>query len=275
MNQLELTGKKQYDFFITKYNSAANQESDLTEKAVVTFLEGMKNSTKNFSLNTLHLAKCAFKYSLKKMFLDDFLKFEKFDRALEMFNVKVQKMKVRVEDLITESEMLILEKNLPLKKFLICLFLFVTGVRASEMCSIRPSDCIVRDNEVEIKINGKGRRKRYIIIPKELYFTILNKFNSVNFLFETKNKTKFRSDSLGKYVSRFAKNILGRRVYPHLFRHSFITNQIKKNVTATALAEYVGNSPHMIYTVYCHDKADPKLILSNIDLLGKLSRVAA
>ncbi|MCC6275674.1 MAG: site-specific integrase [Leptospiraceae bacterium] len=268
-NQLQLSGKKQYDTWLKKYNHEANLNVELTANEVLAFLERMKSDPRNYSLSALHLAKCAVKYSLKRMFLENKPEFEKFNSAIELFVVKIQRTKVRASDLLTEAEMSTLEKFLPIKKFLICLFFYVTGVRASEMCKIKLSDCVIRENEneVEIKINGKGRRKRFIYIPSSIYFTIVNKFQSVNYLFDTKIKSQFRGDSLNKYVSIHAKKILGRRVYPHLFRHTFITNQIKKHVSATAVAEYVGNSPTMIYQVYCHDLVDHKVILSNIDFL--------
>lgn len=272
MKKLELTGKRQYDPYIAKCNL---MDGELSEKKVLSFLEDLKQSPKNYSLNYLRLAKFALKYSIRKTFLNDQVILASYERAIDLFVVKVQKTKVRQEDLISEEEMLELEKFLPIKKFLVCLFFYITGVRASELCQIRISDCVVKNENVEIQIHGKGRRKRHITIPKYFYFTIIKKYISVNYLFETQKKERYRTDSIQKTVSRHAKKILGRRIYPHLFRHTFITNQIKKNVTATALAEYVGNSANTIYNVYCHDKADHSQILNNIEVMKKFTKVAA
>lgn len=276
--QLEYSGKSNYDYWIKCFNNQWNSEEMPKPSDILDFLESKKNDKRKYSLNTLYIAKCAMIYSINKalMRIEDYTTIHVFKTALKSFKIIREKTKVRENDLVTLEEMKIIEKKSNKRNFHLTCFLFMTGIRISELTEIRVTDCReLKDGSVEILINGKGRRKRFVLITKELHAGIRGHFKGVVFLFETLKNKQYVTSKLQEIIRRLGKSILGRRLHPHLFRHTFITNQMKAKESVANIAEYVGNTPRIIFDVYFHDIVNRERMLSNVNIFENLTRKKA
>ena len=117
------------------------------------------------------------------------------------------------------------------RDIMIILLLVFTGLRASELNKIR-----LKDLDLENDFIHNVRRKRGVIseIPIEKYYLKPLLLNYVNirsnldhsgseYLFTTKNGSAIDRHLVYRSVSKFSKIFLGRKIHPHILRHTFAT----------------------------------------------------
>ena len=129
-------------------------------------------------------------------------------------------------------------------------FLFVTGVRVSEMLNILVSDINMkpRGNQAHIRILGKGRKERTVYCPKKMIQDIMRMYNSERYLFEHYSRTagdvvqySRRSVSQRIKACSAASNIT--EISAHGLRHSYATHLLNdKHVSVRKVADLLGHS---------------------------------
>lgn len=147
------------------------------------------------------------------------------------------------------------------RDIMITLLLIFTGLRASELNKIKLKDLDLENNFIH-----NVRRKRGLIseIPIEKYYLKPLLLNYVNvrsnldhsdseYLFTTKNGLAIDRHLVYRSVSKFSKIFLGRKIHPHILRHTFATvmcmnganiSDVRdmldhKNISSTELYEHV------------------------------------
>jgi len=126
---------------------------------------------------------------------------------------------------------------------LIIKFLFYTGCRISELIGIRLNNCYTENNFVKIKIVGKGRKERILIIPENLFNELKTFFNGKQYLFETKNGGQFNRSNLFIEIRRYSRKILNKSIGCHTFRHSFGSYHIQeRKIDIVSVSKYMGHS---------------------------------
>lgn len=152
-------------------------------------------------------------------------------------------------------------KSMKAKAFI--LGLYFTIARIQEAVEIKLSHCKILDNEVtEIRIlHGKGNRERTVGIPTEIFNEIKRIFNSKIYLFESEPGRHYNPRTIGMHLRDLGKKI-GKRLTPHLLRHSAITFLIEQKVDLTTISKLVGTSIPVLLKTYNHPKVDKKYILS-------------
>lgn len=147
------------------------------------------------------------------------------------------------------------------RDIMITLLLIFTGLRASELNKIK-----LKDLDLENDFIHNVRRKRGLIseIPIEKYYLKPLLLNYVNvrsnldhsgseYLFTTKNGLAIDRHLVYRSVSKFSKIFLGRKIHPHILRHTFATvmcmnganiSDVRdmldhKNISSTELYEHV------------------------------------
>lgn len=152
------------------------------------------------------------------------------------------------EDLITDEEayrMILHPDTDPMMAALIAI-LYFTGPRIGEALALQWKDLIFRDMQLGIRINDtKANQQRYastcealeyVSIWRSRYPNINGGPNGDNFVFISrgpKGKKVWQQLSIANARNRIeliGKNVLGRHIYPHLFRTSNITNIAAKGV---------------------------------------------
>lgn len=137
--------------------------------------------------------------------------------------------------------------------------LFATGIRISELCSIKEKDVSLYDGT--ILIYGKGSKERQIQIVNNDVSRILEEYNA-DFSTEIENCGHFFANQLGKPLSdQSVRRIIKKytslasvdlHITPHMFRHTFATSLLDADVDIRFIQEMLGHSSIHITEVYTH-----------------------
>jgi integrase len=132
-------------------------------------------------------------------------------------------------------------------------FLVTTGVRVSEAVTIKLSDCRILNNEVVIiKIrHGKNNKSREIVASTELYHSIRLSHEGKIYLFESTPCNPCKINTIEKYFNKLSKKT-GKRLTPHLLRHSYVTNHLDNKTDLKVLSLLAGARPEQLLRTYHH-----------------------
>lgn len=153
--------------------------------------------------------------------------------------------------------------------------LFATGIRVSELCTLKLVNIDLIDHTV--LIFGKGSKERLIQITNPEVLSALKEYQTL-FSEEIKNSGYFFVNRLGNRLSeqsvRFmlaqhAKNAdISLHITPHMFRHSFATLLLEEDVDIRYIQQILGHSSITTTEIYTHVSTQKQ---KNI-LMNKLPR---
>jgi integrase/recombinase XerD len=160
-----------------------------------------------------------------------------------------RKPKRIIQNVLSESEvsrMIQATKNAR-EKAVFCLLAY-SGVRNSELRNIRRKDIDLGANQLNI-LGGKNKKDRVVNISGECtkimidYLSIHHK-TADDFLFATlKHGHPLAEDDLRKMVRVLAQRAnIGRRVFPHLLRHSLATNLLNRGASLIMIKDQLGHA---------------------------------
>ena len=143
------------------------------------------------------------------------------------------------------------------------LLLLDTGVRASELASLR-SYQVDRRNQ-RIQVMGKGARERTVPFSARTaqalwrYLTTRNELSGGDPLFlKSKSERPMTRDALGKILASIGRRTGIPNVYPHRFRHTFAIQFLRNGGDPYTLQRMLGHSTLETVKIY--------LQLAQIDL---------
>ena len=154
---------------------------------------------------------------------------------------------------------------------LIIMILFDTGIRISELTSMRPEQ--VQDNY--FVIYGKGRKER--VVPKNptvskwlmKYMTAREKYFELrdcqDFLFLSKNGRALTPNAVDVVLKKAAYDIGVNpvvRVSPHTLRHTFAHQQLKNGLDLYSLSRLLGHESVNITQRYLESIRDTEILVS-------------
>ena len=141
------------------------------------------------------------------------------------------------------------------------------GLRAEELCSLRPESVLRRDRQAHLSVKGKGERDRLVPLPPALLRRMESYIRNQRPI-DTRSPELFvglRRGRSGDYERLTPSGILQlvaratdragikKRVYTHLLRHSFITNALRAGMSPVLVAKIAGHSSlRMIERTYSH-----------------------
>ena len=137
--------------------------------------------------------------------------------------------------------------------------LFATGMRISELCSLKPADLDFENNS--ILIYGKGAKERILHIGNPevlsalfLYQTTFQEdITSCGYFFVNKRKQKLSDQSVRFMINRYAKLAgIEQHLTPHMFRHSFATLLLEQDVDIRYIQRMLGHSSISTTEIYTH-----------------------
>lgn len=204
------------------------------------------------------------KYALKRLLKERLLNQNRLGEIakLDVFfaTIKTGRANQRVffDDIINEQQLQKLRKSCRPKTALLCEILYSTGLRISELAGIKISDCQVQGPVTRIKITGKGKKERRVMIATDIFYRCRLLFTCPSHLVGPKSGGPYTTRYLRQMINE-CETVLNRRVFPHLFRHSFITNMIAKTGKIKGVSDYVGHSsPAITLAMYCHEVLLPE-----------------
>ena len=137
--------------------------------------------------------------------------------------------------------------------------LFATGMRVSELCSLKCSD--VNLTEGEVKIYGKGAKERLVQIGNSAVLAALQTYYVLNHP-TIEHTGSFFVNRLGKPLSdQSVRNIVVKytrlageelHITPHMFRHSFATLLLEEDVDIRYIQRLLGHSSIVTTQIYTY-----------------------
>ena len=137
--------------------------------------------------------------------------------------------------------------------------LFATGVRISELCSLKPSDIDLKSSN--ILIYGKGSKERILQIGNPEVISALNTYQEAfqkdieicGYFFVNRLGHKLSDQSVRFMISRYAGLAgLSQHITPHMFRHSFATLLLEQDVDIRYIQKMLGHSSISTTEIYTH-----------------------
>lgn len=125
----------------------------------------------------------------------------------------------------------------------IVVFLLDTGLRASELCDMKPDD--IQDGK--IRVMGKGRKERYVPISPDAMLVLAEYYRHGR---KSGGDNVFQTDD-GKHLTRYALALMLRRMgdragvpecHAHRFRHTFAVNFLLNGGDAFTLQRILGHA---------------------------------
>lgn len=137
--------------------------------------------------------------------------------------------------------------------------LFATGMRISELCSLKTNNVNLHDGV--ILIFGKGSKERILQIGNESVITVLTEYR-INFEKEIESSGHFFASQTGRALSdqsvrrminKYASlSSISMHITPHMFRHTFATSLLDADVDIRYIQEMLGHSSINITEIYTH-----------------------
>lgn len=149
--------------------------------------------------------------------------------------------------------------------------LFCTGLRISELCHIKNSDINLYNGS--LKVFGKGSKERLIYIGNENVIDILKRYSeiisdkseNIEWFFINKAGGRLSDQSIRKMLTRIELKLdLPNHITPHMFRHTFATILLDKDVDIRYIQKFLGHSSISVTQIYTHiSNIKQKEILTN------------
>lgn len=137
--------------------------------------------------------------------------------------------------------------------------LFSTGMRISELCSLKVNDVNLYDRD--ILIFGKGSKERKIQIGSEDVIQILEEYknhfsaeiHNCNYFFVNQEGHPLSDQSIRRIINKYTSlAAIDLHITPHMFRHTFATSLLEADVDVRYIQEMLGHSSINITTIYTH-----------------------
>lgn len=149
------------------------------------------------------------------------------------------------------------KKKVALRNILILEMLFATGMRISELCSLKTE--MIDLNEYIIKLWGKGSKERLIQIcntnVRRLIdeYTISLKSEENPYFFVNRLNNRLSEQSVRNMINDYAnKAKISQHITPHMFRHSFATLLLEEDVDIRYIQHMLGHSSITTTQIYTH-----------------------
>lgn len=123
-----------------------------------------------------------------------------------------------------------------------------TGLRVSELASLKKDNLLWQDRR--LVVYGKGgpygkKSKRRVVPLTERAYTLLSHF------FSLQDKLDYAKRGIQMIVKRVAQRAgITKKVSPHVLRHTFAINCIKKGISTRSLQMFLGHDRLMTTEIY-------------------------
>lgn len=207
--------------------------------------------------------------ALRKYF--DFLLKKGIININYFINIKTPKIDKNLPDFLYEEEVKkLLEENkkrknkLVLRDQAILELLFATGIRVSELCSIKRLDLQLKERLIRIK--GKGNKERIVPFTYDVQDTLEHYIKDLRFdltqLKTSKHNNYLFLNSFGNPLTpRGVEYILdcierelnlGLSLHPHKFRHTFATTMLDSGADLRTIQKILGHENLATTQIYTH-----------------------
>lgn len=170
------------------------------------------------------------------------------------------------KEIISYADLINKDNILGFRDYAILIFLYASGLRVSELISLKVSD--LSDNWLKVRF-AKGSKERMVPIANI----------AIKALFDYLNIRQFKSDWMwlnanNKPISRIAIYNITQKYCgnsPHIFRHSFATSLVLGGADLAVVSELLGHNNLSTTQIYTHiQKEHLKQTINNHHPLEKI-----
>ncbi|HSH00650.1 MAG TPA: tyrosine-type recombinase/integrase, partial [candidate division Zixibacteria bacterium] len=141
---------------------------------------------------------------------------------------------------------------LPMRNHVLALTLYLTGLRRQEIADLKVRD-LERGRELA-EVKGKGAKVRFVPLGEALkgvlaeYLVARREYlggagsRDRGYLLVSSRGAPLSIRSIDRIILQLGKERLGRRVTPHMLRHSFATHMLDAGADLMAIKEILGHS---------------------------------
>lgn len=153
----------------------------------------------------------------------------------------------------------IYQKRNALRDAAVVELLFATGMRISELCTLKNEDINLENGTV--LIYGKGRKERRIQIGNKEVIAVLKKYRndfrneigSCRYFFVNQSGRVLSDQAVRRMINKYATlAAIELHITPHMFRHTFATALLDADVDIRYIQEMLGHSSINITEIYTH-----------------------
>ena len=151
------------------------------------------------------------------------------------------------------------QKRNALRDAAVAELLFATGMRISELCTLKSDD--VNLYEGIILIYGKGDKERRIQIGNDAVIHILEEYkndfqteiDSCKHFFANQSGKALSDQSVRRTINKYTSlAAIDLHITPHMFRHTFATSLLEADVDIRYIQEMLGHSSINVTEIYTH-----------------------
>ncbi|WP_145972661.1 tyrosine-type recombinase/integrase [Acetobacterium woodii] len=151
------------------------------------------------------------------------------------------------------------QKSTCLRNIAVLELLFATGIRVSELCSLKSDDINFINGFV--RIYGKGSKERIIPISnadvlssvKNYMTAFLKNIDCSGYFFVNRKNCRLSEQSVRFMIAHYAKKAnITTHITPHMFRHSFATLLLEEDVDIRYIQQILGHSSITTTQIYTH-----------------------
>ena len=137
--------------------------------------------------------------------------------------------------------------------------LFATGIRISELCSLKPANIDLENHTV--LIYGKGAKERILQIGNPEVISALSLYQNTfqkeisdcGYFFVNRLHHKLSDQSVRYMINHYAElSGISLHITPHMFRHSFATLLLEQDVDIRHIQRMLGHSSISTTEIYTH-----------------------
>lgn len=145
------------------------------------------------------------------------------------------------------------------RRYAIINTLIYTGIRVGELCALDVDDIDLDENIIGVK-SGKGDKGRIVVIPDECADSLRNYMSfrtslyaPTRALFVSNKRTRYDTSSIERIVRELSREAgIGKRVTPHVLRHTFATTVMKNGGDIRFIQELLGHASVATTQIYTH-----------------------
>ena len=187
-------------------------------------------------------------------------------------NIASPKIKKKLPNYLSEREVRALlqlpdvDKLQGLRDYMILVLFYATGMRVSELASLRLEN--IRFDEGVFRIRGKGEKTRLVpmghLVAKDLNAYLKKRQIEENLVLELKdfifvkdNNEPFTRSQIASIVFGYIKRIANKeKAHPHALRHTFATHLLNEGADLMSVKDLLGHSSLSTTQIYTHVSAE-------------------